>query len=500
MLFLLPFFLAAAALPQDSSDGFRALADEVEMEVLDNGLRVIVLPRGRAPVVSFRVHVNAGAIDEDAGLTGLAHFAEHMAFKGSERIGAGNWLSEKIALEECDRAWKAYEYALAIENEDAEELLEEFEVARLRADSYSLAEEFDAVVEEAGGADSNASTGADATRYFVSLPSNRQETWFWLAREMLGAPVMREFYKERDVVMEERRMRTDSDPFGSLLEAVLNAAFTAHPYRDNTIGHMDDLKRLDRPEMIAFWKRHYTADRMVVAVVGNVDPSEVFALAEKYLADLPPAAQPRSPRTREPRQKGPRTVEVVRPASPALFAAWHTPSLRGRTGVVHDVLGAILHGGASSRLHTRLVKKERVAAMVEGIVGFPGRLDATLSGVILVPTPGHSLEECLALTQEEIEILAEEGPTERELEGVRRRSKMGLLESLGSNPGLAGALARAEAEEGGWETLFESLDSLEGITAGDIKKAAATYLPSQRTVGYLLPPGMDASTPVGGGS
>jgi len=497
LIFLIPFLFAPSVSLQDVNDGFQALADEVEMTVLDNGLRVIVLPRGEAPVASFRVHVLTGAIDEAAGLTGLAHFAEHMAFKGSERIGAGNWLSEKLALEECDRAWKAYEAARAGGAEEAAALLKEFDAARERADAYSRAPDFDAVVEEAGGADSNASTGVDATRYYVSLPSNRLETWFWLTREMLGAPVMREFYKERDVVMEERRMRTDSDPFGSLFEAVLNAAFTAHPYRDSTIGHMDDLARLDRPEMISFWERHYTAGRMVVAVVGKVEPSEVFSLAETYLSDLPVSKQARNPRTVEPRQKGPRTVEVVRPASPALFAAWHTPPLRGRTAVVHDVLGSILHGGASSRLHVRLVKEEKIAATVQGIVGFPGRLDASLAGVLVVPTSGNNLEDCLNMIQEEIHFLAERGPTERELEGVRRRAKMDLLSSLGSNPGLAGALAQAEAEEGGWEALFDSLEALEEVEAADIRAAAGTYLSHQRTVGYLLPPGARPSTPVG---
>ncbi len=487
---LLTAFLLAPLTCAQAPDGFAALADAVQERELANGLRVIVMPNGEAPVVSFHLHVNTGSIDESGGLTGLAHFAEHMAFKGSRRIGATDWPAERAALEACDLAWKEYELARGAGAEEAElaALLDRFEQARAAADAACDAGAFDRVMETAGGLNSNASTGADSTNYFVSLPLERMETWFWLAREMVGDPVMREFYKERDVVMEERRMRTDSNPVGAAVEAMLNSAFIAHPYRDSTIGHMDDLAMLDRPEMIEFWRRHYTADRMVLAVVGRVDPEAVFALAEAYLGDLPAGEQPRPRRTIEPTPPGPRRVQVQRPANPMLFMAWPTPSLTGRRGLLFDALGDVLAGGPSSRLFRRLVKQEGAAVQVDWVAGYPGRIDPSLFALIVVPAPGRSLDECLALVEEEAALLAAEGPSKRELAGVRRRAKMALLQRLAGNAGIARALAEAEAEDGDWRKLFRSLEALESLSAEDLARAAARIQPAVRTVVTLEPP------------
>jgi len=487
---MLTLLLAAPLLAPQAAGGFEAMAATVQERELANGLRVLVMPRGDAPVASFHVHVNTGSIDEAGGLTGLAHFAEHMAFKGSRRIGATDWTAERAALDACDAAWKDYERAAVAGAAPAEleRLMAAFEAARETADGLCDAGAFDRVMETSGGLNSNASTGADSTNYFVSLPVERMETWFWLTREMLGDPVMREFYKERDVVMEERRMRTDSSPFGAALEALLNTSFIAHPYRDSTIGHMDDLAMLDRPEMIDFWRRHYTADRMVLAVVGRVEPERVFALAETYLGDLPagPLARPR--RTVEPEAPGPRSVRVERPANPMLFVGWPVPPLTGRRGHLFDAMGDVLSGGPASRLHRRLIKEEGAAVQVDWIAGYPGRIDPTLFGLLVVPAPGRSLEECLVMIEEEAARLAADGPTPRELKGVRRRAKMALLQRLGSSSGLARALAESEAEDGDWRKLFHALEALESISAEDLSRAAGRLRPDRRNVVYLVPP------------
>ena len=206
---ILTALLSASLFLAQEPSGFEALAATVHERQLANGLRVLVMPHGDAPVASFHVHVNTGSIDEAAGLTGLAHFAEHMAFKGSRRVGATDWLAERRALDACDDAWKGYERAIAagVDADQVETLRVAFERARDAADALCDPGAFDRFMETSGGRNSNASTGADSTSYFVSLPVERMETWFWLTREMLGDPVMREFYKERDVVMEERRMR-----------------------------------------------------------------------------------------------------------------------------------------------------------------------------------------------------------------------------------------------------------------------------------------------------
>lgn len=490
--------LAPLADPAQTEDGFRALAEQVELRTLDNGLRVVVLPRGKAPVASFHLYVRAGAIDEESGLTGLAHFAEHMAFKGSRRIGALNWALELEAMRRCDSAWAAYELAATDENglfreDEVAARYQRFLALDERAVGLADAGRFDAAVESAGGRDQNATTGADATQYFVSLPSNRMEQWFWLTREQIGGPVMREFYRERSVVMEERRMRTDSSPVGAAVEALLNTAFVAHPYRDSAIGHMSDLEFLDRPEMIRFWKRHYTAERMVLAVVGRVDPDLVFEFAERYLGDLAGSAGGRPRRTTEPAQQGERIVKLSRPSSPMVLAGWHTPSLTGRSNQIYGALADLLFNGPSSRAYVGLVKTDGIAAQIQGFAGFPGRIDPSLFVALTVPLPGKSPRKCLERLQAEITRLAVDGPNDRELEGLKRRTKMKVVASLSSNSGLARALAEAEAEDGGWNALFNQLVVVDGITPAEIQAAAAGLSENQRTSIYLLPPGMNFS-------
>ncbi|RMH03848.1 MAG: insulinase family protein [Planctomycetota bacterium] len=488
---VLSALLSLAAFPaRQEPDGFAALAERVRERELANGLRVIVLPYGEAPVVSFHVRVAVGAIDEPVGRTGLAHFAEHMAFKGSPRIGSRDWPAERAALETCDRAWRALERAEAVgaPPERRAELEAAFEAARAAADRLTDTGAFDRVMETAGGRNSNASTGADATDYFVSLPAGRMETWFWLAREMFGAPVMREFYKERDVVIEERRMRTDGSPFGAALESLLQAAFVAHPYRDPTIGHLDDLRHLDRPEMIDFWRRHYTADRMILAVVGRVDPERVFALAETYLGDLPRGLEPRPRRTAEPPPRGPRSAEVVLQASPFALAAWPVPALTGRRHLLHLALADLLAGGPASRLHRALVQEAGLAVEVEAIAGFPGRLDPTLFALLLVPAPGVSPADCVERAQAEIDRLAAEGPSPEELEAVRRRTEIAFLEAAEDAAGLAAALAEAEDLDGGWRQLFRAPAILHRFGPEDFRRAAGRLKAAARTTVLLAPP------------
>lgn len=481
-----------AILPQEPelSDRFSAIADDVRFHKMENGLRLVVLPWGDAPLVAFHTYIQAGAIDEETGLTGLAHFAEHMAFKGSRRIGSKNWSREEIALERTDRAWRAYEAVLDTADEEAiAEAKEAFLLAEVEANSLVESELFSRVLERAGGDDMNATTSADCTRYFVSLPANRLELWFWMQRERYLDPAMREFYKERDVVREERRMRIDSRPSGALMEAVLNAAFAAHPYRDSTIGHMDDLEHLDRIEMREFFKRHYTADRIVLAVVGRVDPDRVIDLAEQYLDDIPPRRGGRPRRTAEPLQRGQRIVHVEMPAQPSALLAYRCPPLVGESAVTWGALSEILATGPASRLHRRLVQDERAAVSVASFAGYPGKIDPTLLFVWLDPAPGRTNQEVITLAEEEIARLAAGGPTVEELDGTRKRAEVRFWQSFETAPDIARALATAEAEQGGWRELFRTVERLQSLTAEQVAAAAASLEVSSRTTGHLILPG-----------
>src|SRR3984893_2462268 len=202
---------------------------------LSNGMHFIVLERHDAPVVSFHSYVNAGAVDDPSGKTGLAHMFEHMAFKGTETIGTKNYAAEKKSMDEVERIYDQYDAernkGQQADATKVEALDKELKAAMEKANSYVVPNEYPRIIEENGGVGLNAGTSEDSTEYYYNFPKNRLELWYLLESQRFYDPVFREFYKERDVVREERRMRVESSPQGRLVEALLATAFAPHPYR-----------------------------------------------------------------------------------------------------------------------------------------------------------------------------------------------------------------------------------------------------------------------------
>src|SRR6266481_7026397 len=258
--------LAAAALAQDLA----AFEKQVTVKTLSNGLTAIVCRRpDTAPVFSFYTNVDAGSVQDPMAKTGLAHMFEHMAFKGTDKIGTRDYAGEKVALAKVEGAYAAY---LAERDKPVnrdEQRLKQFEQtwkdAIAEADKFSAPynNEFGKIVESEGGDGMNAFTNNDETGYNYSFPSNRVELWAYLESERFLHPVMREFYKERNVVMEERRMRTDSSPIGRLLEQFLAAAFIAHPYGRPVVGWPSDLRSFSATDASYFFRKYYIPANMV---------------------------------------------------------------------------------------------------------------------------------------------------------------------------------------------------------------------------------------------
>ena len=286
---------------------------------LANGLHFIVLERHDAPVVSFHSYVNSGAADDPRGRTGLAHMFEHMIGKGTSSIGTKNWPEEKKALEaievlydrlEAERAKGFQKDPAAIAKLEAE-----VKAAIEKANSYVVPNEYVRIIEENGGVGFNASTANDYTNYFYDLPANRTELWFLMQSEWLRQPIYREFYKERDVVREERRMRIESSPQGKLQEMVLATAFTAHPYR-TAIGWASDIENLRAKDAQEFFLKHYVPANITIAIAGDVNPSEIKRLADQYFSSIPAGPVPGPVRTVEPPQSGEKRVAVERHRAP----------------------------------------------------------------------------------------------------------------------------------------------------------------------------------------
>src|SRR2546421_8884504 len=258
-LSLLLLLGSTSAMAQDIA----SFEKRVAVKKLPNGLTLMVLERPEAPVFSFFTYVDAGDVQDPKGKGGLAHMFEHMAFKGTDKIGTLNYPAEKLALEDVEKKFDAYERErlkrVGRDPKKLAELEKAWRDAIEKAQTYVVPNEFSEIIESAGGEDLNASTSMDATHYFYSLPSNRLELWAYLESGRFLHPVFREFYTERDVVHEERRMRTDSSPIGRLLEEFLGTSFIAHPYKENGIGFPSELDAFSATDAQVFFKKYYIA-------------------------------------------------------------------------------------------------------------------------------------------------------------------------------------------------------------------------------------------------
>ena len=469
--------------------GAQSLTDfekRVHEFTLDNGLKFLVLERHQAPVVSFHTYANVGSVDEVKGITGMAHVFEHMAFKGSKTVGTLDYAGELQGLERVDEAFLALKKERSQGNEaDPERLVElqqRLEEAQEKASQFMVHDEFEEAFIRAGSVGLNASTSSDATRYVVNLPSNKVELWMALESDRFLNPVLREFYKEKDVVKEERRMRTESRPRGRLMEEFLAVAFKAHPYGEPTIGHMSDVETMTRSEAKAFFQKYYVPSNFTMAIVGDVDLEEIRSLAETYFGRIPGALPPDPVETVEPPQSGQRRVVVEDPSQPWVVMGYHTPDINHADNAVLEAMSDILGTGRTSRLYKSLVKEKKIAVNASAFQGFPGSKYPGLFVFFATPARGHTTQECEEAVSAEIEKLKTERVSTQDLEKFKTRSRASVVRALASNRGLARQLTFYEVITGDWRNLFKQLDAIDQVTAQDIQRVAREYFTSKNSV------------------
>jgi len=482
--------LLAVSAAVSSAQDLASFEKRVTVKTLPNGLTVLICERPEAPVFSFFTHVDTGSTQEDVGKSGLAHMFEHMAFKGTDKIGTTNFAAEKAALEKVETAYAAYDNErhkrVGRDEQKLKDLQKVWEDATAEANKYVVLNEFGQIVESNGGEGMNAFTNNDETGYNYSFPSNRVELWAYLESERFLHPVLREFYKERNVVMEERRMRTDSAPIGRLVEQFESAAFVAHPYHRPIVGFMSDLQSFSATDAQRFFDKYYIPANMTVAVVGDVKTAEVMPLLEKYFGRLPGKPKPEELATVEPPQMAERRVVLYDQAQPFFIEGYHRPDYRDKDDVVYDAISDLLSNGRTSRLYRGLVRDKKIAAQTAGFGDFPGQKYPNLFVFYAVPLPGHSNKEMEDAIHAEIERLKTEDITDDELKMVKTRAKAGLLRSLAENEGLAQALGTTQARYGDWRELFRAVDHIEKVSKADIRRIAnATFMESNRTVGMI---------------
>ena len=467
--------------------------DRVEKQVkefkLKNGLKFIVLERHQAPIVSFLTYADVGGANEPMGKTGVAHYLEHLAFKGTPRIGTTNYAAEKPLLERLDELF-AQINAATKDGQEAKvaELRDEFNRVKSEASSYVIQNEFGQIVERAGGVGINATTSTDATRYFFSFPSNKLELWMSLESERFLEPVFREFFEEKEVILEERRTRSDNSPLGKMIEAFQDTAFQVHPYRYPVIGYERDIRNLTRQDIRDFFEKYYVPRNLTIAIVGDVKLSEVERLAEIYFGRYETKQIPQDKLPVEPQQTETREITLELPSQPWYLEGYHRPAINHQDSAVYDLIGAILSDGRTSRLYKSLVEKERVALAAAGFSGFPGDKYPNLMLFYALTAPGRTVDEVQAALQMEIKRLRTERVSAEELDRVKTQAKAGLLRVLTSNSGMASLLTEYDVKTGDWRNIFKRIEAIEAVNAEDIQRVSLeTFTPENRTIGRLLP-------------
>jgi predicted Zn-dependent peptidase len=478
--------LSALALAQDVG----SFEKRITVKKLPNGLTLLICERPEAPVFSFDTLVDAGSVQDPMGKTGLAHMFEHMAFKGTDKIGTTDYAAEKTALEKVEVAYAAYiaERDKSVGRDEAKlkQLEKAWKDAIAEADKYVVSNAFGKLVEQNGGEDMNANTSYDETAYHFSLPENRLELWAYLESERFLHPVLREFYKERNVVIEERRMRTDSNPIGRLVEQFVAEAFAAHPYHRPTVGWMADLNTFSATDAQKFFDKYYVPANMVVAVAGDVKAAEAIPLLEKYFGRLPARPQPDEFTTTEPPQNSERKVVLKDRSQPLYLEGYHRPDYRSKDDAVFDAITDLMSEGRTSRLYRALVRDKKIASFSAGFSGMPGTKYPHLFAFYAFPLPGHTTQEVAEAIHGEIDRLKKEDITDDELKMIKTRSKANLIRGLADNQGLATQLATYQTRYGDWRELFRSVDRIDQVNKADIRRIAnQIFVDTNRTIGVI---------------
>ncbi|MFW6198288.1 MAG: M16 family metallopeptidase [Acidobacteriota bacterium] len=484
--------LLAAAAP--------ATAQQVEPTVhtLDNGMKLLLVPRPGDPNIAAGWIAKVGSVNEKPGITGVAHLFEHMMFKGTRVIGTAD-IEEDLRiiahLDELENRIREHEKELQRQerlgiiddwqdpehrSEEHRRLIDEFETALAEQQQLIVKDEFDRIYTGAGASGMNAGTTNDFTVYFINVPANKLELWFWMESDRLANPVFREFYSERDVVHEERRLRTDSTPTGKFEEQLDAMFWKSSPYGWPVVGWPSDLEGITREEALEFFDLYYAPNNLTAALVGDFETEEAIDLAERYFGRLERGPEePQPVRTTEIEQQAEQRMVAFAETTPQVKIRWHTVA----DGHVDEpallVLGQIL-SGRTGRLYRALVEDQEIATDAgAGQSGYKyeGRFEVRATA-----KQGHDpvrLEEAIYA---ELDRLAEEPVGERELQKVKNQNAAAEYRRLQSSFGLMLQLLVADAYRG-WETINEFGERLQAVRAEDVQRVAQEYFTDEnRTV------------------
>ncbi|GBE03243.1 protease 3 precursor [bacterium BMS3Abin09] len=412
-------------------------AGYIHEEVLPNGLKVLAVKDPNAPLAVFQIWYNAGSVFEQVGKTGLSHLLEHMMFKGTKKHGPG---------------------------------------------------EFSKIIKRAGGVD-NAGTTKDFTFYYQKLAPDRLHLSIKLEADRMRNLIMDpdETLSERDVVMEERRMRYEDDPQNLVYEEVMAAAFKSHPYRWPVIGWMPDLKTITRDNLWKYYRARYIPNNALIVVAGNIDVEAIMKKIKKEFGPIPKGPEIELFKVDEPLQRGERRVYVEKEAElPYVMCAYKTPNVLHEDSYALDVLAGVLSGGKSSRIYRSLIDEQRIALSAgAGYSSF--NKYPNLFYLYGTPLPGKNIEDVENALYAEIEKIQREAPSEREVQKAKNQIEADFI--MNQDSLFYRVMLMAQFEIIGGRDLKETyLEGIRNVTSEEVRQVAEKYLvKDQRTVGTLIP-------------
>ena len=483
-------------------DMFSQLIKDLETRVkkikLKNGITVVMYKRGIAPTVSLYTKFKVGGSDETLENSGTAHLLEHMLFKGTKKIGTSSYEKEEKYLlqirtygQELDSLNKkklSLEKANQPIPEDLEKNIEKLSKRLKIMQRYHKkiinSNAISQIYSKNGGVGFNAYTTNDLTNYQISIPANRIELWAKIESERLQNPVLREFYTERNVVQEERRLRVENRGPGILREKYLEAAFGKdHPYGIPVIGYKEKIPFLDIDETYKFFKHYYRPSNMTVAIVGNFDFEPTEKIIRENFENIPNPKEPlKETIAKKTIQEKEKRVQVEHKSGPMKIMGWHKPSSKHADSPIFQFIDYILSGGASSRLYKRLVLKDKLALSVGSWAFDPGARYDNLFSIFISNQSDANPEEIEKVVLEEIDLLKKQPITENEVEKIKNQLITNYFLELKSNANIADNLSLYETITGDWKNFVYFYQKLSLVKPEDITRVLNEYITNQNMI------------------